>query len=26
LSNYDQDWRQSRIGAWIRAYRPDVLA
>jgi len=25
LSNYDQDWRQSRIGAWIRAYRPDVL-
>lgn len=25
LSHYDQDWRNGRIGAWLRAYRPDLL-
>lgn len=26
LSVYERDWRDGRIGAWIRAYRPDLLA
>lgn len=26
LSVYDRDWYNGRIGAWIRAYRPDLLA
>lgn len=25
LTVYDRDWRDGRIGAWIRAYRPDLL-
>lgn len=25
LSHYDPDWRNGRIGQWIRAYRPDLL-
>jgi hypothetical protein len=25
LSYFDPDWRNGRIGAWIRAYRPDLL-
>jgi hypothetical protein len=26
LTHYDPDWRTGRIGKWIKAYRPDLLA
>jgi hypothetical protein len=26
LTHYDRDWRTGRIGQWIDAYRPDLLA
>lgn len=26
LAQYDPNWPQGRIGAWIRAYRPDLLS
>lgn len=25
LSQYEPNWPDGRIGAWIRAYRPDLL-
>jgi len=25
LTHYDRDWRTGRIGAWVRAYRPDLF-
>lgn len=26
LSHFDNDWRSSRIGQWITAYRPDLIS
>ena len=26
LTHYDPRWRTGRIGQWIRAYRPDLMA